>query len=334
MAKKALLLVLVMVLIAGTYAGCTSSTSSTKVSKPSGPKIAVLLPSLAGSVYVALAYGILDEAEKLGLERPAVLAAGGYDKIDVQVKQIEDSVASGVQGIIIMPLSYEALIPAIDKAIDKGVKVLEMGNETGSKKVPARMRTDQEDIGVRLARWIGKALNGKGEIVMFNGPAGASWSQLETGAFKRTLAAEFPDVRILAERWAPYDAGTAMNIMNDYLQTFPKIDYVYAAWEAYAEGAARAIEAAGKKGQIRMASVGLSDATMSLLQEGLLDMIVAPNNISQGRVCLQTVLKLIKGESVPPMQFVPIGEITREQLVSDPNSVAAYLVPKGWTVPK
>ena len=83
------------------------------------PKIAILMPSLQGYVYVGRAYGELSEAQEQGFEKPILLAAGGYDKLDVQVKQIEDAIAAGVNAIVIMPLSEEAMVPAIDRAVEK-----------------------------------------------------------------------------------------------------------------------------------------------------------------------------------------------------------------------
>lgn len=343
--KKSKLVIwsLIVVLVAFCLLGCggktepsgsgTSSDAKQKAEEPKKPKIAVLMPSLSGRVYVSLVYGILDEAKKMGLEQPMVLAAGGYDKIDVQVKQVEDMMAAGVDAIVIMPLSEEGMTPVLDRAVDAGIKVIEMGNQTNSKKVQARIRTDQVQIGEKLGEACVKALNGKGNVVMFNGPAGASWSQLETDGFKKVISKN-TDIKILAEKWTVYDAGVAMNTMNDLLQAFPQIDYIYTAYDTYAEGAASALETAGKKGKIKMSTVSLTPATLDMLKEGTLDYVVGTGTVAEGRMVLQTTLKVVKGEQVPAMQFATLVDYYAEN-VKDPNlDTSADFFPDGWTVPK
>jgi len=298
------------------------------------PKIAVLMPSLSGQVYVALVYGIMDEAKKMGLERPIVLAAGGYDKLDVQMKQVEDMMAAGVNAIIIMPLSKEGMTPVLDRAVNAGIKVLEMGNDTTSKKVHARVRTDQIALGKKVAEAAIKKLKGKGNVVMFNGPAGASWSQLETEGFK-SVTKNYPDIKILAEKWTVYDAGVAMNTMNDLMQAFPKIDYIYTAYDTYAEGAASALEAAGKKGTIPMATILLTPSTLKMLTEGVLDYVVGTGAVSEGRLVLQTIYSLTQGKQVPPVQYATLTDYFSDAVKANPNiDTQNDFFPAGWTVPK
>lgn len=334
----AFLLILALVV---SVAGCGAKTEPVKENKadnkaqaPKSPKIALLMPSLAGNVYVSLTYGFLDEAKKMGIEQPIVLAAGGYDKLDVQVKQVEDMIAAGVDAIVIMPLSADGMIPVIDRAIDKGITLLEMGNITNSKKVKARVRSNQLDIGKRLGKAIAESLKGKGNVVMFNGPTGASWSQLETDGFKSVMK-DYPDIKILAEKWTVYDAGVAMNTMNDLLQAFPKIDYIYTSYDTYAEGAARALEAAGKKGKIKMATASLSPATLQMLKDETLEYVVGTGMAAEGRLALQTVLKMIKGEQVPAEQWAPLTDYWSKDIKANPNlDTTKEYYPDGWTVPK
>jgi len=336
-------LILVLVVCAFGLVGCGGNNESTEsesssgaeqaAEEPKSPKIAVLMPSLSGRVYVSLVYGILDEAEKMGLEQPMVLAAGGYDKLDVQVKQVEDMMAAGVDAIIIMPLSEEGMTPALDRAVDAGIKVIEMGNQTTSQKVHARIRTDQVEVGKKLGEACVKALNGKGNVVMFNGPTGASWSQLETDGFKGVIT-NHPDIKILAEKWTVYDAGVAMNTMNDLLQAFPNIDYIYTAYDTYAEGAASALETAGLKGKIKMGTVSLTPATLDMLKDGTLDYVVGTGTVAEGRMVLQTTLDVINGKEVPTMQYATLVDYFAED-VKDPNlDTSADFFPDGWTVPK
>ncbi len=343
MKRNTILLVFLTFVLAGVLCLTACGTEKPKeqnkqtvqTETPKSPKIALLMPSLTGNVYVSLVYGFLDEAAKMGIERPIVLAAGGYDKLDVQVKQVEDMIADKVDGIVLMPLSEKGLISAVDKAIDQGIEVVEMGNKTDSAKVKARVRASQKEIGGRLGKAIADSLGGKGNVVMFNGPAGASWSIEETEGFKSVMK-DYSDINILAEKWTVYDAGVAMNTMNDLLQTFPDIDYVYTSYDTYAEGAVRALEIAGKKGQIKVNTCCLSPATLQMLKEGSLDYVVGEGTVAEARTALQIMVKMIKKESVPEIQWNTLTDYWAKNVRANPERVDTTneYYPEGWTIPK
>lgn len=331
-----LVCILTLVVVSIGLFGCgekQESQSPASEQSAKTPKIAVLMPSLSGQVYVSLVYGILDEAEKMGLEQPIVLSAGGYDHLDAQVKQVEDLMVAGVDAIAIMPLAEEGMTPVLDRAVDAGIIVLETGNTTTSEKVQARVRTDDRQIGVKLGEACVKSLNGKGNVVMFNGPAGASWSILQTEGFK-SVVDNYPDIKILAEKWIVYDAGVAMNTMNDLLQAFPDIDYVYTAYDTYAEGAASALEAAGLTGKIKVGTASLTTATLEMLKTGSLDYVVGTTTVLEGRMVLQTILKLYNGEEVPPLQFHLLEDFYAADVNSPNLDTSNEFFPEGWTVPK
>lgn len=339
--KLIALLLVVMLLAAILTAGCgnkapaPSGDDKGKVGEKSEPKklkVAVLMASLQGAIYVARAYGVLEQAKAEGVET-ILLGAGGYDKLDVQVKQVEDMIAAKVDGIIIMPLSMDGSVPVIDKAVDKGIKIVEMGNQSNSKKVNARVGPDSREFGRMLARRIGTVLNGKGNVVMFNGPAGSNWATLETEGFKEVMTKEYPNIKILGERYTIYDVGVAFNTMNDYMQAFPNIDYVYTAYDAYAEGAARAVEAAGKKGKIKIGTVGMTAVTKKLLADGTLDYVVGAGPINDSRNAMKVMAKLLKGESVPPMTVAQPTNYYQQDAAKPDFSPVADIPPEGWSIP-
>lgn len=344
--NKKLISVIVLALVLAlslSFTGCSGNsqtpdnsgdtTTDGTTANEEGPTVALLLPSLTGNVYLSQAYGFIDEAEKLGWPRPIVLAAGGYDKIDVQVKQVEDMIAAGIDAIAIAPLSAEGLTPVVDKACDAGVTVLHFGQATNSTKVKVTIHSDQIEIGKKLAKSIGDSLNGEGNVVMFCGPTGATWSQLEYDGFMSVIKSDYPKINILAEKWTVYDAGVAMNTMNDLLQAFDNIDFIYTSYDTYAEGAARALEIAGVK--IKMNTASLSPKTFEMLKNGTLEYVVGTGMVAEGRMSIQAIDKMLKGEEVPAEQFTPSIDYWAKDVQANPDGydTSAEYYPDGWTLP-
>ena len=335
--KKILTVLLVLTLVMSTFAACGQSPGG-QSDPPADDGInladvemTILLPSIEGQIYVSMVYGMLNQAEALGMPQPVVLGAGGYSNLDVQIKQVEDAVAAGKDIILIMPLSEEGMAPIIDYAVDAGVTVVEFGNQSAAQNVKARYRTNQIEIGKLMGEACVAALNGEGNVVMFNGPAGASWSMDETEGF-HSVVDNHPGINILAEKWTAYDVGVSMNTMNDLLQTFPDIDYIYTAYDAYAEGALAALNQAGVTGEILLSTVNLTTQNITQLQSGAIHHVVSTASVQYGKDVVDTALALLNGENVPAMQHPPLKEFYADDVAGEMD-LSDTFYPEGWIVP-
>lgn len=291
---------------------------------------AILMPAVEGQIYVSLTYGCVSQAEDLGMPTPVVLAAGGYGQLDTQISQVEDMIAAGKDIIIIMPLSVDGMAPVLDEAIEAGVTVMQMGNLSNAKLVKGSIITDQVTIGKMMGEACIETLNGEGKVVMFNGPAGASWSELETTGFLEAME-NAPGIEILAQKYTEYDAGVAMNTMNDLLQTFPDMDYVYTAYDLYADGVLSALEQAGRT-DIKVSTVNLTTNNIKPLKEGKLDYIVTGESVQEGRDAMMSAVKLLKGEEIPPLQYCSLAGY-RSGDITDSLDTSRLFYPEGWKVP-
>lgn len=328
--NRLLYLVLSLLLV---FALTACGGGSEKVSEKldlSKVEVAVLLPAVEGQIYVSLAYGCVKQAEDLGIPTPVVLSAGGYGQLDTQISQVEDMIAAGKDIIIIMPLSQEGMTPVMDEAVEAGVTVIEMGNITNSELVKGHMLTDQVSIGKMLGEACIETLNGEGNVVMFNGPAGASWSEKETTGFLKAME-KAPGINILAQKYTEYDAGVAMNTMNDLLQTFPEIDYVYTAYDLYADGVLSALTQAGRT-DIKVSTVNLTTNNIGPLKEGKLDYIVTTESVQEGRDTMSSAIALLNGEEIPLTQYCSLAGYSAKD-VTDSLDTSRMFYPVGWKVP-
>lgn len=334
--KKALCLAFSLLLVFGMVACGGGDGDNGEVSTDpseldfSQLEAAILMPAVEGQIYVSLTYGAVAQAEELGMPTPVVLSAGGYGNLDTQISQVEDMIAAGKDIIIIMPLSKEGMAPVLDEAVEAGVTVMEMGNISNAELVKGRMLTDQVTIGKMCGEAAIKALGGQGNLVMFNGPAGASWSELETQGFLSAME-NAPGINILAQKYTEYDAGVAMNTMNDLLQTFPDIDYIYTAYDLYADGVLAALEQAGRT-DILVSTVNLTSNNIDKLKEGKLNYIVTTESVQEGRDTLLSAVALLKGEEIPPIQYCSLAGYFPED-VTDSLDTSRMFYPEGWKVP-
>lgn len=107
---------------------------------------------------------------------------------------------------------------------------------------------DSIAIGKSFAEWIGKALHGKGNVLMLGGPAGASSSADFLKGYKEGLK-EFPDLKLLDQNyvttnWNPADAQKAA---AGLIAKYPQIDAIASDFGVTSLATIKAFEQAGVK---------------------------------------------------------------------------------------
>lgn len=293
--------------------------------------IGVLIPNLRDPYWVAQAYGFFDEAEKYGA-KVTLLDAGGYANIDKQVNQINDLVVRKVDAIALAAVSAQGTANAVDEAVKAGIPVLNMVTMTDSKNVKVRVAPADWDLGAVQAEFIGEKLGGKGKVVMLNGPAGATWSMTRYAGFKATLKEKYPEIKILGDRWTEMDRAVALNTMEDFLQRFPDLNAVYTPSDLIGCGAADAVKAAGKKGQIIVTTGSYSRESDAFVKDGLIQMAAGEQTVLIGRWTTRAAIGILNGDSWPSIIQQPLQKITLENISKFDS--ATEFSPVGWSVPR
>jgi len=273
---------------------------------------AVCLPTLDQPHFVAQRYGYEDEAKKLGVKL-TVYDAGGYANLNRQIQQIEDATASKVDAIILVSVSQTGTIPAVEDAVKAGIPVINVNVMCDSPKIIARVRSDDNEIGAMAGEFLAKKLNGKGNIVMLAGKAGASVAMLRAEGVKKAIA-KYPNMKILSEQYSEMTRAEGMRIMEDMFQTHGKeINGVYAIGEHLGMGAAQALDAA-KRRDVVICAVDFSKDLEQALRDGRIAATVTQQTIVMGRLGVRLAKDVVEGKKVPPMTFAPIKLITAEDL--------------------
>ena len=292
--------------------------------------IGIALPHLSNPHYVGQAYGYLDEAAALGVN-VTMLEAGGYQYLDKQVAQIEDLVASKVDAIILAAVNGPGTLGAVENAVAAGIPVINVNVMTDSDMVVTRVRSDDDVIGRMHADLMGERLNGEGSVVMLRGAPGTSWAEIRGNAFKARLAERFPNITIVGEQYSQSTPADGLRLMEDFIQTFPQIDGVYNGADTTAVGAAQAVLAAGKTGEIVMTATDFQIDTENFIREGVITGSVLQQTVTMGRWGIRAAVNHLEQRQVPPVLFTTQVLVTAESL--ETIDLSGVRAPDGWTPP-
>lgn len=289
--------------------------------------IGVALPNMPDPSWQAIWYGAQTQGQKLGLNM-RIADAGGYNKLDVQISQIENFIQLKVDGIIIGAVQGDGVAPVLRRAADAGIKIVDAFLYESSGRTASRVINDQREIGAAEAAYLGRMLGGKGNVVMLFGPAGNATLTERGLGFKEAITKNYPQMKILAERFSDISRTEGLRLMEDMLQAFPgQINGVYSPSAFLADGAADAI-LAKRAGKILIATAGTNVGVIERLRKGELHMVADQQNVMQGKMAVNVIVSAMNGEPVPQLIAPPIREITSENVNSTDWSVS--LPPSTW----
>lgn len=168
-----------------------------------------------------------------------------HDDSQLQEKQIDSLVNSGIDLLIVSPNQVDNLTNAIGKAFAKKIPILLYDRKTNNDNYTAFMGADNYVIGEMLGQYLAGKLGGKGCVVEIGGLKGSSPAQERHEGFANALK-KYPEMQIVAYQsgdWTEASGETAMRrILKEYSG---RIDAVYGGNDRMAIGARRVIKENG-----------------------------------------------------------------------------------------
>jgi len=246
--------------------------------------------------YKLMEDGLLDEADKLGVE---VVAVDSETDIANQLNQVQDFITQGVDAIILTPVDSAGIEPAIKLANDAGIPVFTMDTAaTGDGVVVSHVATDNYAGGVLDAEYAVEVLDGKGQVAII-GCAGIESIGQRTAGFEDTMA-DYPDIEIVAVTDCKCDGAVAADQTADLLVTYPDLALVFGTGDPFGLGAMTSITAANR--DVKVVSLdGLPEGIAEVKKGGNFLITVAQDPDLIARSTLQNIVKYLGGEEVEPM---------------------------------
>ncbi len=283
--------------------------------------VAITVGDLGNPFFVQIAKGAEAKARELGGAGVKITAvSSGYD-LNQQTNQVEDFIAAKVDLIVLNAADTKGIAPAVRKARAAGIVVVavDVAAEGG---VNATVMSDNVQAGRVAAEYLVKRLNGKGSVVIINGPPVSAVADRVAGAeavFRAT-----PGIRLLSrDQNAGGNRQGGMNVMTDLLTAHPQIDAVFAINDPSGLGAALALRQARRENVIVAAVDGAPDAEKALRDEkNAFAASAAQDPFTMAGKAVEVGFGILQGRPAPEGRvLVPVSLITRD-------NIAGY---RGWT---
>ncbi len=283
--------------------------------------IGVTVGDLGNPFFVQIGKGATIAAkEKLGDDVDVTVVSSAYD-LGRQVQQIDDFIAAGMDLILINAADSKGIFPAVKRAQEAGIKVVAV--DVNAEGADATVTSNNFQAGADACQYLADKLNGKGDVVIINGPPVSAVIDRVAGC--KDVFSKYKDINILSDN---QNAGGSreggLESMTALLSAFPKIDGVFAINDPSAIGADLAARQAGRNEFIITGVDGAPDAEEALIEEGtLFKASSAQDPQVMAYRAVEVGIDLVNGKKPDEEPIlIPTSVITKENLKD-------Y---KGWTV--
>jgi ribose transport system substrate-binding protein len=209
------------------------------------------------------------------------------------------------------------MVPAVEKINAAGIPVTNITDRAAGGKFVAYVGANDYSIGLETARALMKAIGGKGNVLILEGVKGSLTNTDRVRGFNDAIK-ENPDVKLLAAQPANYQRLQALQVMENLMQSFPKIDGVLAANDPMAVGAIEALEGANRKALV--VGINGSKEAVELIKSGKLLASGDFNGFIQGCVGTEIAVRNLRKEATPK-------EVILKPIVIDKTNFGPYQTP-------
>jgi ribose transport system substrate-binding protein len=237
-----------------------------------------------------------------------------------QTALVDEALSAKRDAIVFTPVDIKAMVPAVQKINAANVPLVNVSDRLTGGTAVAFIGSDDYSIAVETARTLLKAMGGKGNLVVLEGPDTIPTAVARLRGFKDALK-EFPNVKVTLSKNAQYARPPAADLFKAMLKLnpSPQVDGILAANDAMAFGAIEAFKAANKP-LPPIVGINASKEAVDFIKAG--DMLASGdyNGLIEGCLGAEIAIRTLRKQPVPK-------EIMAKTAVVDKSNAQAYEIP-------
>lgn len=233
-----------------------------------------------------------------------------------QRDQVETFLVQGMDAVVVIPVDT-AETGTMTRDVVKAGKILVYVNRKPEHLPHGVVYCGSRslDSGIMNMVELGKAMGGKGNLVILMGPLNNESAIGRTDGIKEVVRQKFPGIKIVHEQTGNWKREQGRTILENLLAAGVKMDGVASNNDEMALGALMAIKAAGKLGRIAVGGTDASHDALLSMSRGELNNTVFQDPIGQGEEGVNAAYLMVKKLPNPRMVkdliWVPFQPVTR-----------------------
>ncbi len=264
-------------------------------------KLCVVVPHLKDAYWLAVNYGMIDEARRLGVHMQ-VFEAGGYPNLERQRSLLQACAeAADMDAMILGTVSFDGLSDLL-RDVSRKKPVLATVNDIADAGLAAKVGVSWYDMGRQVGEYLaGLPHPGQARvpIAWFPGPRDAGWVPFVDKGFRDAIR-DSP-IAIVSTGWGDTDKTVQRDLVQEALDAHPEVRYLVgnAMMAEAAVGVLRGRQPeggpGGRAGDIGVLSTYFTPGVYRGIVRGKIMAAPTDSPVLQGRLSVDQAVELLEG---------------------------------------
>ena len=267
------------------------------------PKLA-FVPNNPSDFWKIAAAGLKKYESETGIHVDMITPTNG--KVEEQNQILSNLVSQGYNGIALSSIAPDDQISEINRACRK-TNVICFDSDCPKSDRLVYIGTNNYEAGKVLGNEIVKLLPNGGTMAVFVGTFAADNAQQRLKGIQDVV--EPKGIKIVAKKEDNGDREKARSNVEGIIKAYPDINLLTGLWSYNGPAIVKAVDAAGKKGQIKVATFDEEDGTLDGIENGTVTCTVVQKPFEFGYRSAKLLYELAtKGKSaLPKTPFIDTG---------------------------
>ena len=271
-------------------------------------RIALVVKALGIGFFEAAAEGAEEAASELG--NVEIIYTGPTDTTaEGQIEVINSLIAQGVDAIAISANDPDALVPALKKAMQRGITVISW--DSGVAQEGRQMHLNPSStplIGNTIIKLAADHMPDGGDVAILSATATATNQNAWIEAAKEVLP-NYSGVNLAATVYGDDLSDKSYREAQGLMSTYPDLKAIIAPTTVGILAACQAVTDAGKIGEINVTGLGLPSEMAGCVDSGATKSFAIWNPIDLGYSATMLAAAISKGADAAPGAEIPMGRM-------------------------
>ncbi|MBS1302717.1 rhamnose ABC transporter substrate-binding protein [Loktanella sp. SALINAS62] len=289
--------------------GLTASLMGTSAMAQDNMRIALVVKALGIGFFEAAAKGAEEAAAELG--NTEIIYTGPTDTTaEGQIEVINSLIAQGVDAIAISANDPDAVAPALERAMQRGITVISWDSGVAESGRQMHLNpSSNELIGNMIIKLAADNLPDGGQVAILSATTTSTNQNIWIEEMQKVMG-NYPGIEVVATVYGDDLADKSYREAQGLMQSYPDLDAIIAPTSVGIVAAAQAVADAGKAGEINVTGLGLPSEMAGAIESGASKSFAIWNPIDLGYSAVMIAHALASGEATAePGAAIPMGRM-------------------------
>jgi len=285
-------------------------------------RIALVVKSLGNGFFDAANKGAQEAAAELG-DVEVIYTGPTAATAEAQIEVVNSLIAQQVDAIAISANDPDALVPVLQRAMQRGIKVISWDSGVAPEGRQLHLNpSDVNLIGETIIKLAADHLPDGGDVAILSASSTATNQNAWIEAAKKVLPEKFPKINLVATVYGDDDSVKSTNEAKGLISSYPNLKAIIAPTTVGVVAAAQVVTDQDLIGKINVTGLALPSEFKKFIDNGASQAVALWNPIDLGysavQIANQLATKKVEAKPGAKISIGRVGEIT----LDDTNSAA------------